>query len=450
MSLGGFIFLVPENIPLNAPDSILVDACFAARWSPFGRSHMAVFCVTREAVMGVCIQGLKGQRDKLYVLLSVLLVPGLAWCEDVKAPPGSFFHNLGVTASVVITKVLGVSTATLTGTAKGYAGSLVPVGLGVGGALALCYFFWQVFHYLATGRGMGGYFQILLDVGIPACLAGTFISGYTGYVSSLDSGLDAVRNIAGDTGSMLSNLQGLYEAVFRLVDKAFEDAFTELGQATQWNDQDGMTGEVAGGLGMPKLGSDFLLALSSLILTGIFCIVVIVVAMIGLAEIAGLVLMGPFLFAVGIAFGPLFIAGIVTPWTREYLSKWLGFMVSAALLTGVLNIIVGLASHVVGGLDLSAVTSDVQGGSAVQMAIIAVLLMAFNSLVSQAPAVASAMVPGTIGARSGAGGAISGIAGAVAGYALGSAKTAAGANQTRWNSRYEMARRADWKAKHNR
>ncbi|MBR6000570.1 MAG: hypothetical protein IK089_04865 [Oxalobacter sp.] len=34
-------------------------------------------------------------------------------------------------------------------------------------------------------------------------------------------------------------------------------------------------------------------------------------------------------------------------------------------------------------------------------------------------------MPGSIGARSGAGGAITGMAGTVAGYALGSAKTAA-------------------------
>ncbi len=442
------MFPLPENIPAKVPDSILINPCLAARWVFICRLIFVRHFSVLEAVMGVCIRGIKGQWDKLFLLLSVMLVPGLAWCEEVKAPPGSFFHNLTATASAVITKVLGVSTSTLTGTAKGYAGSLVGVGLGVGGALATCYFFWLFFQYLATGKGTGGYFQILLDVGIPACVAGTFISGYTGYVSSLDAGLDAVRNIAGDTGSMLSNLQGLYEAVFRLVDKAFEDAFTQLGVATQWNDEDGITGEAADKLGLPKLGADFLLALCSLILTGLFCIVVIVVAMIGLAEIAGLVLMGPFLFAVGLAFGPLFIAGLVTPWTRDYLSRWLGFMVSAAVLTGVLNIIVGLASHVVGGLDLSAITSDVEGGSAVQMAIIAVLLMAFNSIVSQAPAVASALVPGSIGARSGAGGAITGMAGTVAGYALGSAKTAAGANQARWNRRYEMARRADWKARH--
>ena len=345
---------------------------------------------------------------------------------------GNFFQNLGDSAKEVASRVSRVSSSTLLGTAKGYASGLIGTGLSIGGALCLIYLCWKVMEHLASGGRGSPPLQILLDVAVPACLAGMFISNYGSYISSLSSLLDAIRNVAGGTDGLLSNLCSMYQSIFEIVSQAFEDAFEALSEAPN-----------------PMTG-DFWLALGDLLMTGIFSIVVCFIAMIGLAEVAGLILMGPFLFAVGVAFGPVFVAGLVTPWTREYTTKWLGFLVSAATLSGVLSVIVALATSVMRTVDVSGAAKAGGGGSAVQMCIACILLLAINSLIAQAPAVASALVPGSIGARSGAGGAVAGAAGLAAGIGLGAVSKTAGANQARWNRRYEKSKREDWNKKNGK
>jgi type IV secretory pathway VirB6-like protein len=123
--------------------------------------------------------------------------------------------------------------------------------------------------------------------------------------------------------------------------------------------------------------------------------------LISIADVLGLLLLGPFLFAIGIAFGPLMIAGLVTPWTRDYFKKWVQFLVLSAALQAVLTVIISIATTVIGEVKNQMMKSDQP--TAVSLFILTILVMLVSSLISQAPAVASAMFPGHIGADSGGG-----------------------------------------------
>jgi type IV secretory pathway VirB6-like protein len=150
-------------------------------------------------------------------------------------------------------------------------------------------------------------------------------------------------------------------------------------------------------------------ALVDLVVTILFALGIALVALMGLAEVLGLILVGPFLTAVGVALGPIFIACIVTPWTREYFTKWIGFVVSASLLTGVIGICVQIATTLFDTFNFGrfAGTSD---PTAMTMLLALIILATVNSLIAQAPAIASALVPGSTGASKGGGGHIGGAA----------------------------------------
>lgn len=77
-------------------------------------------------------------------------------------------------------------------------------------------------------------------------------------------------------------------------------------------------------------------------------------------------------------------------------------MVSAAL-TGVINVILSIAASILGpnGLGLDKLVG--KEPTAAGMIIVTVLLVTVNSLISQAPTIASALLPGSLGAHKGAG-----------------------------------------------
>jgi type IV secretory pathway VirB6-like protein len=115
----------------------------------------------------------------------------------------------------------------------------------------------------------------------------------------------------------------------------------------------------------------------------------------------GLILLGPFLYAIGVSLGPLMISGLVTPWTRDYFTKWVQFLVIAAGLEAVIGVVLTIATSVITHLSGSALGSD--SPTAVSMFILTVMVMVVNSLIGQAPGIASALFPGHVGASKGGG-----------------------------------------------
>lgn len=276
--------------------------------------------------------------------------------------------------------------------------------LAIGGALALIYLLLECIQFLAGKRN--SMVTVLFDVGIPATFAVLLINNYETRIMQFDELLDVFRMVKLQTDPT-NQLMSMYGGVLTEVGKAIGNLFLNLIDPATL---------------IPSPPGSWISTLADFIATLIFTLVILYLVLTGVAEIIGLVLFGPFLSAVGIAFGPLLIVGLVTPWTTDYFKKWVQFLVVSAGLTGVINVILSLATSLLGpsGLGLSEMSGKGEP-TAAGMIIMTVLLLTVNSLISQAPSITSALLPGSIGAHRGAGEGVKKAAGQAGGHTKGAA-----------------------------
>lgn len=258
--------------------------------------------------------------------------------------------------------------------------------LAIGGTLALVYLIWECLQFYAGKRS--SMLTVIFDVGVPCGFAAFLIQNYELRILQFDSMLDVFRmtDLGGPGAASPTNqLMSVYGNILGDVGRAIKNLFADV---------------IDVGSILTEPGAWFS-SLADFLATLIFTLVVLYVVLAGIAEVMGLVLFGPFLSAVGIAFGPLMIIGIITPWTTDYFKKWAQFLVVSAALTGVLNVILSIAGSILGpsGLGLAQLTGDEP--TAAGMIIVVVLLLTVNALIAQAPMITSALLPGTLGAHKG-------------------------------------------------
>lgn len=310
---------------------------------------------------------------------------------------GGFFSGLENAGALVKNRLSKMQTGQLMSLAQGYASKLTGAALALGGSLALCYLLFESIRHMAGGRT--NYIQVLVDVGIPAVVAAALIKGYPGHVESFSSFLDIVRTVVGEPGGLAGSIIDMYSKVLCTLGATILKTFQNVNDAT-WGIVTGImtAGQAGSGIGY------LLLVLVDLVLSVCYCLAILALVVLGLSNIVSMVLMGPFLFAVGVAFGPIFLACLVTPWTRDYVGRWVGFLVSAALLTGVLGVIIGLTGAVFSMFDTSSALAAGESSSAASLIVLAIFLMTVNALLSQAGSIASALSPGSAGVSGGSSG----------------------------------------------
>lgn len=315
---------------------------------------------------------------KTVALLLALLITPIASADDPSS--GGFFEGLANTSKAVQTRVSSQAIESLKSHGLQIAGGLEGKALALGGALALLYLIVRTIQTL--GASNESMLQVVFDVALPAMIAAALIKTYSARVGDLSSTLEILRLGAQDP---LSNIIQYFTRALDMVAEAMKTAFEKV--------------DVMGSiLKMSFPGAQLLDFIATFLIAG----AIFVILMMAIAEVAAVVLLGPFLFAIGLAFGPIFIALMVTPWTRDYFGKWIGFMVAAALVTGVAGVAVSIASTLFAGLTSNIPTDTPVAAS---LAVMTIMIVTVNSILSQVPSIASAMVPGTLGANGGKGGA---------------------------------------------
>ncbi|WP_194725907.1 type IV secretion system protein [Noviherbaspirillum malthae] len=311
-------------------------------------------------------------------LLLALAITPMANAEEPSS--GGFFEGLANTSKAVQTRVSSQAIDSLKTHGLQIAGGLEGKALALGGALALLYLIVRTIQTL--GASNESMLQVIFDVALPAMIAAALIKTYSARVGDLSSTLEILRLGAQDP---LSNIIQYFTRALDMVTEAMKTAFAKV--------------DVMGNiLKLSFPGAQLL----DFIATFLIAAAIFVILMMAIAEVAAVVLLGPFLFAIGLAFGPIFIALMVTPWTRDYFGKWIGFMVAAALVTGVAGVAVSIASTLFAGLTSNIPTDTPVAAS---LAVMTIMIVTVNSILSQVPTIASAMVPGTLGAGGGSGGA---------------------------------------------
>lgn len=312
--------------------------------------------------------------------------------ETVEA--GGFFEKMDGAVREVGKKAGRELGATLATAGYSVAATTTNTALGIAGALGLMYLLYEVLQFL-SGR-QRSMVQVLFDVGIPCIFAAAFITQYAKLLPMFEGFLDVFRNLSGSMSGgsedAFSGILNVYTAVISKVTEAVGAAFAATSKAV------GFTA------GMGKVA----VSLVDLLVTVLFALAILALLLTGIAEVLGLLLIGPFLFAVGVAFGPIMIAGLVTPWTRDYFTKWLQFLVISAGLTGVINVIFTIAKQLMDTVQVG--TSDTGAPTAVGLVVVAILILTINSMISQAPSIASALFPGHVGVAKSGGSAVAGAA----------------------------------------
>lgn len=316
------------------------------------------------------------------LFLALIATQGASAAEPV--PPveaGGFFDSMDGAIRDVGRRAGRDLADAMSGTGYSIAATLNQTALAIAGGLGLIYLFYEVMQFL-SGRTKS-MLVVLFDVGIPCLFAAAFITSYPILLPKFELVLDVFRNlgshVAGGGADPFEGIMGVYTAVFDKITTAIRSVFTA--GITTWT----LVTE-----GPQKFAMNWI----DLLATLFFCLALVVLLIMGVAEVLGLLLIGPFLFAVGVAFGPIMIAGLVTPWTRDYFTKWLQFIVISAALQGVMNVIFTIAFNVMEKVGVAKETGD---PTAVSLLIIAILLLTINSMVSQAPSIASALFPGHVG-----------------------------------------------------
>jgi hypothetical protein len=332
----------------------------------------------------------------LFALMSVqgayAAEPPAAAEETIQS--GSFFAKMDGAVREVARKAgrdLGKSLAT-----SGYsiAATLNTTALQIAGALGLISLLYEVMQFL-SGRTKS-MLQVLFDVGIPCLFAAAFITQYARLLPMFEGFLDVFRHLAGNLSGgaddPFSGILNVYTNVVGKISDAVQAAFLTNAETI---------GKISG-------PTKIMVSVIDLLLTVLFALAILVLLLIGVAEVLGLLLIGPFLFAVGVAFGPIMIAGLVTPWTRDYFTKWLQFLVISAGLTGVINVIFTIAKQLMDTVQVGSANTGEP--TAVGLVIIAILILTINSMISQAPSIASALFPGHVGVSKSSGGAVANAA----------------------------------------
>jgi len=330
----------------------------------------------------------------LWVFTSLSQLAHAQSAESAAPPPtapaksGSFFTNLEGSMNKFNEKI----NTDLGRTMKHFAvNEIAPrvkqPALVIGGTLALVYLLWECLQFYAGNRS--SILTVIFDVGIPCGVAAFLIQNYELRILQFDSMLDVFRmlNLGGSGASNPTNqLMSMYGGILTDVGRAISALFENV---------------VDVGSVLTAPGAYFS-SLADFLATLIFTLVILYFVLTGIAEVMGLVLFGPFLSAVGMAFGPIMIIGIITPWTTDYFKKWAQFLVVSAALTGVLNVILSIAGSLLGpsGLGLAEMTGDAP--TAAGMIIVVVLLLTVNALIAQAPMITNALLPGSLGAHRGA------------------------------------------------
>ena len=301
-----------------------------------------------------------------------------------KVEAGGFFDSMDGAIREFARKAGMNLSQSMAKTGHEIADKIKTTALSVGGALALVYLLYEVMQFL-SGRTKS-MLVVLFDVGIPCVFAAILVTQYAFLMEKFEGVLNVFRTLGMAGENPVSKIMLVYGSVFDNITKAIGNAFGEVGGMVQF----------------VKDPTKFMVSWVDLFATLFFTLVILALLLMGVAEVLGLLLIAPFLFAVGVAFGPIMIAGIVTPWTRDYFSKWLQFLVISAGLQGVINVIFIIAFQLMETLQVESHTSNEP--TAVSLVIICVLLLTINSMVSQAPSIASALFPGHVGVSKSAAG----------------------------------------------
>lgn len=252
---------------------------------------------------------------------------------------------------------------------KAIAGNLIDPARALGGALLLAYILFGISKNLAAQKATLGFvIDALVVGGIVAGILGAYDIVVSSAVS-LATGLNGI--VGGD--NPLNVLSTFFAQLFRGLASAWEKGSAEWKCANAAQ-------------ALAFLGEIILAVLILLVALWFICTAIL--------EIFTAIALGPILLGLAIAVGPIFIVTFVTPITKAFFDRWLGFIVGAAIFQFIAYTIVVLIGQFLGTIAQSDMSFLAQ---AISIALIAAVL---GKVFQQVPSIVSSLVPGSLGVSS--------------------------------------------------
>lgn len=256
------------------------------------------------------------------------------------------------------------------------AAKIVPFAKGIAGGLAVLSLLWGIARAMWAGQGTP--ITATLDVLVPSLIVAFLLTSYSGTIAVLQEGTDMISSV----------LPGPWTAVVKLFSAMFGAIVAGFQHTIAAIDCVGV------------FSSGFLWAVG---VTAVSCVLLIyatICVVDGLIEIVRVLFLGPFLAAVGIAVGPIFVAFGVSGWTRSWIGPWLGFTIQALLLSFFSSLVLLLMATPFTAVSDAMRFGDVRSSSGVVMLdclmIVGLSLLA-SRLFAQIPQIVSTLFPGNLG-----------------------------------------------------
>lgn len=243
------------------------------------------------------------------------------------------------------------------------------IALSLGGAIALLTLIWSVMILMLSRQSVVG---ATVEVLLYGLIAAALITQYSTLVDQIFSiAMSLLSAIGLDVGSTLSEfLQSFFLPLAAVFRRFGEDS-------APWYSFEFL-----------KISLDML---GTLVLTAI----VIVLLLSAIVSLLSVLLVGPIFFGVGIIFGPIMIATLVSSFTRQWFNQWLNFMIGSAFLTTVAIAVVSLLTGVIG---VTAQRLGAGGSGLLAMAGLVLLAATTGKIFESVPAITDAIFPGRTGA----------------------------------------------------
>lgn len=290
----------------------------------------------------------------------------------------------------LIKNALGPNNVLIAFTQQGLAasGKTMPIARKLAGIILLISMLFSIAMAMVSNKPFGPVVvENLLIAGIVAMILnkyGLFVGVAT----------DLAQSLNGTVGGTLSNaIFELTTKTFNIVGSVFEAIYKGYSCLSVYEQ-------------IAKLGE---------LIVGLFFLgIAIILILLAFGEMLYVYLLGPVLIAIGIAVGPLFIALVISKFTKPFFDRWLSFMFSAAILQYLALLIISIMS----GVMESAVKIGSSTSFAIHAIAIAVIAHMIAKIFTQVPGIASGLTggkTGTMGGTAGVGAAVGAAAGAVAG-----------------------------------
>lgn len=273
------------------------------------------------------------------------------------------------------------------------------IALALAGALAVAGLLWNVTLALINRDPV---VETVAEAVLFASLVGFLIRTYEEPVTWVIDLGDQILNtvspggIAGGVGRFIASF---YHAFFAMLAKA--------GNNMMYMDIFNIAAAMA----------DFLISLFLLIVAAVLGIY-------ALLELVGVLFLGPIIVGIAVSLTPIFVACLITGWTRKWFDQWLNFLVNGAMITALTAIVLELMTSFI-RLPLAA--DGFLIGETIAMALICAGL---GKIFTAIPGFADAILPGRTGAKAmtaGKGGGLAGSVASQAGKVASGGATAAGA-----------------------